>query len=397
MRKGIFLLSVFLTLEFIFLTPTSLKANDETQVTDIRFEYNYGEVIVFEAMLDSEEAVDEVSLFIQPEGAGTTQLVPAIIDPQGAIIATYDLRENPLPVFSQVEYWFWVDFITSDGIESEHDRFFYQDNRFDWETLGDEQFEVHWYSGDIAFAQRVLNTAQTGQLRAKSYLPLSAPQNIDIYVYSNAQDLQSTLNLSGQTWVAGHANTDLGAIMVSLPPGPEQQLEMERQIPHEIMHIMLSHATGDGYAKLPAWFIEGLASIAELYPNPDYAVLLESAYRNNTLIPIAALCNVFPRDASSALLAYAESASFTRFIYEQYGTPGLEELRKQYATGLSCERGSEVALGIALNRLEFRWRQEALADLNLPNLIQDFGPWVMLLVALLFTPLLLIFRSLNKS
>jgi hypothetical protein len=163
------------------------------------------------------------------------------------------------------------------------------------------------------------------------------------------------------------------------------------------MHIMLSHATGDGYAKLPAWFIEGLASIAELYPNPDYAVLLESAYRNNTLIPIAALCNVFPRDASSALLAYAESASFTRFIYEQYGTPGLEELRKQYATGLSCERGSEVALGIALNRLEFRWRQEALADLNLPNLIQDFGPWVMLLIALLFTPLLLIFRSLNKS
>jgi hypothetical protein len=389
--------STLILIGLVFLAPARIKAINDIQITDPQVEYNYGETIVVRATLQAEEAVDEVMLFIKPAGESDAEVVPARLDAQGNVVASYDLRENPLPVFSQVEYRFRVTPRGGEPYTSQSYEFFYEDNRFDWQTLGGEQFQVHWYSGDIVFAQDVLNTAQTGQMRAKSYLPVSLPQSIDIYVYSSAQDLQSTLNLSGQTWVAGHANTDLGAIMVSLPPGPEQQLEMERQIPHEIMHIMLFDTTGDAYTKLPAWFIEGLASIAELYPNPDYAVLLESAYQNNTLIPIAALCNVFPRDASSALLAYAESASFTRFIYEQYGTPGLEELRKQYATGLSCERGSEVALGIALNRLDFRWRQEALAELNLPNLIQNFGPWIMLLIALLFTPLLLIFRSLNKS
>lgn len=388
---------VLLLLGLVLATPAHLSASNQLQISGPQVDYSYGEIIIVRATLQSEETVDTVDFFVQAEGSSDAQVVPARLETQDTVVATYNLRENPLPVFSWVRYWFRVTPRNGDPRESESYEFFYEDNRFDWQRLEDEQFQVHWYAGDIAFAQEVLNVARTGQQRAKEYLPLSAPENMDIYIYSSAQDLQSTLNLSGQSWVAGHANTDLGAIMVSLPPGPEQQLEMERQIPHEIMHIMLSHSTGDEYAKLPAWFIEGLASITELYPNPDYAVLLESAYQNNTLIPIAALCNVFPRDASSALLAYAESASFTRFIYDQYGTPGLEALRKQYASGLSCERGSEIALGIALNRLDFNWRQEILADNNLADLMRDSGAWVMLLITLLFTPLLLIFRSLNKT
>lgn len=397
MPKHTLLFSVLLFLGLVLLAPAQAKATHDIQISEPQVDYSYGEVIVVRARLQPEEIVDAVDLFIQAEGSSDAAVVPARLDAQGTVVATYDLRENPLPVFSRVAYWFRVTPGNGEPHKSQSYEFFYEDNRFEWQSLEGEQFQVHWYSGDLAFAQDVLNIAWTGQQRAKDYLPLSAPENIDIYIYSSAQDLQSTLNLSGQTWVAGHANTDLSAILVSLPPGPEQRLEMERQIPHEIMHIMLSHTSGDAYAKLPAWFVEGLASITELYPNPDYAVLLESAYQNNTLIPIAALCNVFPRDASSALLAYAESASLTRYIYEQYGTPGLEELRKQYATGVSCERGSETALGIALNRLDFQWRQETFADNNLANLVRDSGAWVMLLIALLFTPLLVIFRSLNKS
>lgn len=387
------LIALILILSMSLFSAPGIEAAESAQISTPQIEYTYGEGISFEAELQPEEPIEEVHLFVRAEGQTDAWVVPAKLDSQDNLIAVYDVNQYPLPVFSQVVYWFQITPQNGDPFNSQEFSFFYEDNRFDWQTLRDEPFVVHWYTGDTVFAQEVLNTAQAGRLRVQSFLPLSAPNEIDIYVYESARDLQSTLNLSGQSWIAGHADPELGMIMVSLPPGPEQQLEMERQIPHELMHVMLFHTTGRGYDNLPAWYIEGLASISELYPNPDYAVLLENAYQNDGLIPIIALCNVFPRDASSALLAYAESASFTRYLFSHFGTPGLEELRQQYAAGLDCENGAEQAFEVTLNRLEFQWQRETFTSQGLSNIFEELGPWMLLLVAILAAPVVLMIKG----
>lgn len=393
MKRAQSLIALILILITSQLSAPGVEAADNAQISTPDVKYTYGEAITFEAELQLEETVEEVHLFVRAEGETDAWVVPAELDSRGNVSAVYDVNQYPLPVFSEVVYWFQITPQDEDPFRSQDFTFFYQDNRFDWETLQDEPFAVHWYAGDTAFAQEVLNTAQAGRLRVQSFLPLSAPDQIDIYVYESAKDLQSTLNLSGQSWIAGHADPDLGMIMVSLPPGPEQQLEMERQIPHELMHVMLYHTTGRGYDNLPAWYIEGLASISELYPNPDYAVLLENANQNDGLIPIIALCNVFPRDASSALLAYAESASFTRYLFNRFGTPGLEELRQQYAAGLDCENGAEQAFEVTLNRLEFQWQRETFTTEGLSNIFRELGAWMLLLAAILAAPVVLMIKS----
>jgi len=111
------------------------------------------------------------------------------------------------------------------------------------------------------------------------------------------------------------------------------------------MHIMLYEKLGPAYLNLPTWLNEGLASAAELYPNPDYLILLKSGLEKDELIPISTLCGTFPREAASIYLGYAEAASFTRFIQLQYGSIMLDQIVKQYANGLDCSRGVEVALG----------------------------------------------------
>jgi hypothetical protein len=389
---------IFLTgFMLLGLASSSLVAQAQAgvQIIDAQAEYIFGEKISFEASIQFEEPIRQVTLFIRPEGQTDTQILPAVVVSDGRIQTSYDLNEHPLRVFSHISYWYQVELQNGETYESSHFNLFYEDNRFDWETLEQGPFHVHWYSGDVAFAQDVLNTAMGGLTQVQSILPLSAPEMLDIYVYRNTQDMQASLRLSGQNWIAGHADPDLGVIMVSLPPGPEQQLEMERQIPHELMHVMLYQSTGNSYNKLPAWFIEGLASISELYPNPDYLALLENANENSSLIPITALCKAFPTDAPSALLAYAEAASFTRYLYNQFGTPGLEDLRTQYAAGVNCERGAEQALGTPLNRLESQWRRDTFANKALSNLLKDLAPWVVLLIALLAAPLILILRALG--
>lgn len=388
------LLSSLLLPSLIFTPLTGALAAEGIPVTGTQVNYQYGQTLNFTANLNNAGTIDELSLFIKPEGPTDTQVISASINEQGKISASYDLREHPLRVFSEITYWFRVKFPNGEIRESQRFTFFYQDNRFAWESIQEDPLRVHWYSGDISFGQEVLNTARAGLQRVQNFLPLSPPSEIDIYVYNSPQDLQSTLNLSNQTWVAGHADPELDLIMVSLAPGPEQQLEMDRQIPHELMHVMLYESTPNRYDNLPTWFVEGLASLSELYPNPDYLVLLENANQKNNLIPVVALCDNFPRDASGALLAYAEAASFTRFVNNQFGTPGIEDLRKQYAAGLDCQNGAQEALGETLNRLEFQWQRETFTNQALPNLVREYGGWVVLIAAAIVAPLALIVKGL---
>jgi hypothetical protein len=235
-----------------------------------------------------------------------------------------------------------------------------------------------------------------GLQKAQDLLGLQVESEINIYVYASSADMQSAL-LAGQSWVAGQTAPDLGVAVVSLAPEhPETRFEAGRQIPHELAHILLFQSLGAGYSKLPAWFNEGLASMAELNPNPDYQTILEHAVRNDTLIPIASLCGTFPSDISGALLSYAESNSFTYYLYRQFGSSGMAKLASDYADGLDCPRGVESALGSSLDQIEKRWLEETLGTNAFRRAFSDILPWVFLLLVIVAVPLGLTLASLWK-
>jgi hypothetical protein len=204
--------------------------------------------------------------------------------------------------------------------------------------------------------------------------------------------MKEALRPSSEAWVAGHADPDLGVVLVALPPGPDQRLLIERRIPHELAHVALYQAARLGYQNLPVWLNEGIASLAELYPNPDYRIVLEDALERNSLLSMDSLCQTFPRDVSNALLAYAQAASFTGYLRDTYGISGLQKLVETYANGLDCERGAKVALGMDLTQLERQWQRDALAQNVSLTVFIKLLPWLVLVVAVLAVPLALLFR-----
>ncbi len=90
---------------------------------------------------------------------------------------------------------------------------------------------------------------------------------------------------------------------------------------------------------------------------------------------MASLCDSFPIDISGALLAYAEANSFTRYLYGQYGSSGLDKLVKGYADGLDCRRGVEVAFGSTLEQLEEQWLEETYGLNALHKAFGTLLPW----------------------
>jgi hypothetical protein len=273
----------------------------------------------------------------------------------------------------------------------------YPADRFDWQTLEAGMLKVHWYEGDSNFGQAALETAQMGLKSIESLVQLDLEQPIEIFIYASVDDLHTALVPGEEGWIAGHANPELGVLNVLIETGPRQEIAMEQRIPHELMHVMLYRRIGAGYKMIPAWLREGMATLVEMYPNTDYDRVLRDAVVSGTLIPIRTLCAPFPSDAGQAFLAYAESRSFTRYLYTTYGSAGLLNLAVSYAAGVECERGPQRAFGVSLSSLESQWRSSVLGEKTFFSILQNISPYLALLCLVLMIPMFGIAGTLRKG
>jgi hypothetical protein len=363
------------------------QAVSRIEVTEVGVAPVFGQQITFTARIQSPIQIVQVSLLFHGAREKIMRVETLQLDADGRMSLVYDVSQNVFPPFSNIVFWYQVTFvdgsIETSGIYSVS----YIDNRFPWRDITAGPVKVHWYDGDDAFAQSALDAAGAGLLQINEIVPITLDAPVDVYVYSTVEDLQGALTLGGEQWVGGHANPELGIAMVAIPPGDLQSVEMETEIPHELAHVMLYRSLGDGYKNLPAWLIEGLASMTEQYANADYAQALTLASQNNSLIPFSDLCDSFPPDTGRAFLAYAQSQSFTRYLRETYGATGLTALTRQYADGLDCEVGATRALGVPLNQLDTHWRETVLGQNIVGVAIRNLSPYVTIMALILLVPL----------
>jgi hypothetical protein len=379
-----------LTSILVYLSP-SLPVLAQSTYLDSKVEYTFGGPVAFIIKLETKSPVEEILVFLRSHGENQTFIGEAEPSGSGEFQYLHDASLQPLRAFAHVEYWFQVNLKDGSQETSPVYSFFYQDNRFVWQKLSRAPYHVHWYEGDVSFGQGILDIAHEGQKKAKSLLPLPVPDDVNIYVYASSEELQATRRLLRQEGVAGHADVDLGLIVVSLPNLPDRRLEAERTVPHEVMHIMLYQAIGQGYEHLPTWLNEGLASINELYPNPDFQISLESAIKNSTLIPLNQLCNGFPIEISGFILSYAESAYFTRYLYRTFGSEKIYDLAATYARGFDCEQGFEQVMGISLSDAEKQWIADSFGPLAASGVDlqpSNLWPWLILLFVVVAVPML---------
>jgi len=356
-------------------------------VVDVQARYQFGEDLHIEGRITPIAPLQEAFLFFQA-GGGTTEVLPITPESIGRFDVRIDLRQHTLLPFIRVYYWFRL--VAAGGEESTTPAYWfdYLDNRFEWQRLEDEAFQVHWYDGDLAFGQTILNTAHAGLKSVQKIIPLPPNPSIVLYVYANPDDLQTTRQLASNGWTAGYTNPDLGVGLVSIRPGSEQKLEAERQVPHEIAHLMLYRWAGTNYTNLPAWLVEGIASASELYTDPDYDRALRSAVDADQLIPTGSLCQSLPQDPARSFLAYAQSSSFVRFLHQQVGTNRLQALIQSYIGGLGCEEGFQQAFQSSLDQMEYQWRREALSQNVTAASLRSLLPYFALLAIVLGVPLM---------
>ncbi|RJP55838.1 MAG: hypothetical protein C4557_00605 [Anaerolineaceae bacterium] len=381
------LVAVTLIAASLLLKPGQVRGQGGIEVEEPTVGVNFGETITFAAKIKAPIPIRQVSLLFRGMNEDVTRVETLQVAEDGAVSYTYDATLNTIPPFSWVVFWFQATL--DDGITytSAPIQFQYFDDRFPWRQTSRANIVINWYAGDDAFGAAALDTAARGLLSMSEFISISLEEPIQVYVYSNITDLQDTLLLGGEEWTGGHAHPELGVVLAAVAPGESQFIEMETKIPHELAHVMLFRALGEKYSRQPAWLIEGIASMVELYPNPDYARALGIARDNNSLIAFNDLCASFPADAGSAFLAYAQSQSFVSYIRDSFGTSGLTRLTDTYGEGFGCELGATQALGVPLSQLDARWRESVLGQNVMGVAMRNLSPFVLLLALVLIVPL----------
>ena len=358
------------------------------EVADVGMSVEFGQNVTFQARIQSSAPIANATIVFSDNFLETPRRFPVEIGENGEVAYRYDVVQNVLRPFTTITFWFDVTLTNGQTFRSQNYQRQYLDNRFVWQQQVDGPLQVHWYDGDTAFGDALLDVSRRSLNAINALITAPADASLDVYVYGSTADLQSALFLGGEEWQGGHANPKLGVVMLAVTPGPGQSIEMETLIPHELAHVMLYRNVGNGYDLLPVWLSEGIASLAELYPNPDYDQALTVASRNGSLLPIVNLCDTFPLDASGAYLAYAESQSFVRFLRDTYGAPGLYSLTSAYADGLNCEQGVVRALSTSLASLDTRWRESVLGENVAGVFLRNMMPYFGLFVLLLLMPLI---------
>lgn len=371
------------------LLVSPAHAQEGTPEAQPEVTYMFGEHITFRVRFPSALSIQQVEVFFQAN-SDPTVVAPMTLD-GGEWGYQHDVRAQYVRVFGKVAYWFRLTLEGGETVETARFSFFYEDNRFAWQTLEGVPFRVHWYSGDTAFAQAVLDAARLGAQQAGLILDSELSELVEIYVYGQLVDYQFARSAMGPLWAGGHADPDAGVIVVSLPPGENQMLEVERKIPHEVAHLILYAATGAGFSNLPTWLNEGFASTLEQNPNPDYETLVDSAVQKGTLLPLETLCQPFPRDAAGAVLAYAESTLFIRYVQTRFGQEGIRAMVNAYANGAGCAQGTNVPpINLSLSQLEREWREDNLAENVILTALREVAPWLVLLGVVSIGPIFVV-------
>jgi hypothetical protein len=384
-RFAMFLLAFMLLLASF--TPARAQTPPTLTVSDIKYSYQFGKFLFFQARLHLPSPAKETTLLFHAEGESTTRTATIEVFSEGNTSYQYDMSQGAVRPFAKILYQYRVALVSGEELISEEFSFIYDDNRFPWQMLSQENVNIHWYAGDQTFGQDAMDIALRGMAQVKKLLLVGLSRPLDIYIYASATDLNQALEIGSVPWVGGHASPDLYVGLISVPPSLEQKLDMERKVPHELAHIMTYDLMGERYFHLPVWLREGIASKVELSQNPDYPRALSLASEQKTLIPIADLCESFPPESGRAFLAYAQAQSFTNFIVDNFGQTGLLALTSAYGDGLDCEQGMGRALGQPLSQVEADWRSGSLGENVGLTAFNNLFPYIAILVVLLLVML----------
>ncbi|HEU5260449.1 MAG TPA: BamA/TamA family outer membrane protein [Gemmatimonadales bacterium] len=242
----------------------------------------------------------------------------------------------------------------------------YADFRF--EVLKTPRFDVYFYPAERAAAEQAARLAERWYTRLSQVLQHELRGRQPLILYGSHPDFEQTNVVSGELGEGTGGVTEVLKRRVVLPlAGP--LAETDHVIGHELVHAFQFDMTGErggrfrapGAARLPLWFIEGMAEYLSLGPvDPNTAMWLRDAAQRHELPTMRQLYD--PR-----YFPYRYGQAFWAFICGRFGDGAAGEILRKAGRSGDAEGALLAFTGIPADSLALRWHAAVEAE---------YGPWL---------------------
>jgi len=360
MIKKLSLLALVVCLFLVLLSPISVQASDGPIILGKSVEAEFPLKLNFSLSAESDANIADVRLHYTVDRASFAQVISEVyieFVPATTVEAewAWDMRKTGgLPPGSIVEYWWTVEDVGGNRVETKPARVQFNDTRHLWNNLTEGEVTLYWYEGNQPFADEIMTTAQQVLARLAEDTGAELKKPVEIYIYASTQDLLGAM-IFPQEWTGGVAFTRHGAVAIGIPP---DNLDWGRRaLAHELTHLVIHQMTFNPYNDLPTWLDEGLAMYGEGTPEPVYAAVLAQAIAEDSLISVRSLSSPFSAHAEEAVLGYIQSYSLVEFLISNYGQSQMLELLNAFGEGSSYDGAVNRVYGFDMDGLDSLWRQ----------------------------------------
>ena len=318
--------------------------------------------ISFNVSLQSSSPIDEVRVFYKSEETTTTTYGHLEFEPGQQTQAHYLLSTGGdgasgsfVPPGATFLYSFEIRDKAGNVLRTPQKEFVYLDPRFEWATVSEGPITVYHYGPTEKRAETILQSSLQAVTNMSHVLGVEGVEPINIVAYNNYRHMVLALPPRSQAVreglvTEGQAFTNIRVLLVLAFVENIQGIAS-----HEVTHILIDDASGQGYPIMPLWLNEGLAEFGNIDPTETYDNALLYGIYTRRLKPLWHL-STFAGDPDDIIIAYGQSRSVVSYLVNVYGEEKMAQFMEELGNTLSVDLAMLRVYGFDQQSLDAEWR-----------------------------------------
>jgi hypothetical protein len=277
-------------------------------------------------------------------------------EPASAVDLSYvwDTSAGTIPGAAVIYYWEVTD-SAGNQVRSDEQLVRYEDTRYDWQILENDDIAVWWHDRRASFGEKVFEIAVQAVENQRQLFQADLDFQMRILIYNDFAEFAEWNGVVSE-FIGGQAFPDQGVTAQIVSAYGSQEHWLNDVVPHEISHLYFEQVTFNRRSNPPTWLNEGVAQFNEFGSHRATLRDVETAANRGDLIALSALEVGFGYfNESRARLAYAEALSAVTYLVETYGEEGMAALLAAYREGMVTDEAFPAALGVTPGQFEADW------------------------------------------
>lgn len=310
----------------------------------------------FAVSVSSDSPIEELRLRYTVLPDGTAAIGRPEFDAGTTVETTFTLAgNNPPQIYlapgTVIEYYWNATDADGDESRSETQTFFYDDARFDWESVSGDGVTIYYYTGIENDAQEMHDVALESISKMSALLQTEVPFEVQVWTYDSTEDMRPALQARGASYESQIITLGVRAASNTVLVLGNASFDTLR---HELTHVVTKQAGESAFGSLPAWLDEGTAVYSQSDPG-GFRSAIEGAMSRGNVLSVREVSSS-PGDPDKVLLFYGEGWSLVSYLIDEYGEGQFAALFAEVKSGKRIESALQAVYGFGQDGLEDEWR-----------------------------------------